>query len=253
MQTTIDQLKDLRLLGLLEAWQAQGQSPTYHDLSFDERFALLVEQEHQRRLNQRLHRRLQQAHLPCTVALDQVDFTVARGLRKTHFLELAQGNWVKQHLGLIVLGPTGIGKSFLAAVLADNLCKLQFSVRYFKTADLLVEIKFAKADGSWPKLRAQLRATQLLILDEWLRDPVSTFEARDLLDLLDDRYRIHSAMLISQVPVPQWHAQIQDPTIADALLDRIVHDAIRLNLKGESMRKLTSPLPKPDMDTTQQP
>jgi DNA replication protein DnaC len=109
---------------------------------------------------------------------------------------------VKQHLGLIVLGPTGIGRSFLASVLADNLCKLQFSVRYFKTADLLVEIKFAKADGSWPKLRAQLRATQLLILDEWLRDPVSTFEARNLLDLLDDRYRIHSAMLISQVPVP---------------------------------------------------
>jgi DNA replication protein DnaC len=248
MQTTVDQLKDLRLLGLLEAWQSQAQSPTYHDLTFDERFALLVEQEHQRRLNQRLAKRLQQAHLPCSVALDQVDFSVPRGLRKTHFLELAQGDWVKQHLGLMILGPTGVGKSFLASVLADNLCKLQFSVRYFKTADLLLEIRFAKADGSWPKIRAQLRATQVLILDEWLRDPLSTFEARDLLDLLDERYRIHSSVFISQVPVPQWHGQIQDPTIADALLDRIVHDAIRLNLKGESMRKLTSPLTPAEPD-----
>lgn len=144
-QTTLDQLKDLRLLGLLEAWQAQSQSPTYHDLSFDERFALLVEQEYQRRLNQRLQRRLQQAHLPCSAALDQVDFAVDRGLRKTHFLELAQGQWVKQHLSLMILGPTGIGKSFLASVLADNLCKLQLSVRYFKMADLLLEIKLGAA------------------------------------------------------------------------------------------------------------
>jgi DNA replication protein DnaC len=111
-----------------------------------------------------------------------------------------------------------------------------------------LEIRFAKADGSWPKIRAQLRATQVLILDEWLRDPLSTFEARDLLDLLDERYRIHSSVFISQVPVPQWHGQIQDPTIADALLDRIVHDAIRLNLKGESMRKLTSPLTPAEPD-----
>jgi DNA replication protein DnaC len=250
MQTTIDQLKDLRLLGFLEAWQSQSQSTTYQDLCFDERFALLVEWEYQRRLQQRCLRRLQQAHLPCSVALDQVDFAVARGLRKTQFLELAQGQWVKQHLGLILLGPTGVGKSFLASVLADNLCKLQFSVRYFKLSDLLMEIKFAQADGSWAKFRAQLRATQLLIFDEWLRDPLSTPEARILLDLLDDRYRIAAHLFITQIPVPQWHAQIPDPTLADALLDRIVHDAIRLNLKGESMRKLTSTLPPADPETT---
>jgi DNA replication protein DnaC len=247
--TTIDQLKALRLLGFLEAWQTQCQSPTYHDISFDERLALLVEQEYQRRLNQRLHRRLQQAHLPCSVALEQVDFSVSRGLRKTHFLELAQGQWLKQHLSLIILGPTGIGKSFLASVLADNLCKLQYSVRYFKLADLLLDIKFAQADGSWAKFRNQLRSTQLLILDEWLRDPLSTPEARLILDLLDERYRLASHLFISQVPVPQWHAQIADPTLADALLDRIVHDAIRLNLKGESMRKLTSPLAASELET----
>jgi DNA replication protein DnaC len=229
-QTTIEQLKDLRFYGLLEAWQNQHNSNAYQDLTFDERFALMVEQEHLRRLNQRLYRRLIQAQLPINATLDQVDFSVKRGLAKVQFLDWAQGQWLKAPLNLIVLGPTGIGKSFLACALADNLCKLSFSVRFCKTA------------GSFPKLKQQLKAFDLLILDEWLRDPIPTLDARDLLDLLDDRYRIHSCLFISQIPVNQWHAQIQDPTIADAILDRIVHDSLRLKLKGESMRKLTSPL-----------
>jgi DNA replication protein DnaC len=241
-QTTIEQLKDLRFYGLLEAWQNQHNSNAYQDLTFDERFALMVEQEHLRRLNQRLYRRLIQAQLPINATLDQVDFSVKRGLAKVQFLDWAQGQWLKAPLNLIILGPTGIGKSFLACALADNLCKLSFSVRFCKTAQLLLDIRFAKADGSFPKLRQQLKAFDLLILDEWLRDPIPTLDARDLLDLLDDRYRIHSCLFISQIPVNQWHAQIQDPTIADAILDRIVHDSLRLKLKGESMRKLTSPL-----------
>jgi DNA replication protein DnaC len=242
IQTTADQLRDLRLLGFLEAWLTQQSTPTYHDLTFDERFALLVEQEHTRRLNQRLYRRLAQAHLPTSATLDQIDFTVARGLKKSQFLELAQGQWLNAPLHLLLLGPTGIGKSFLAVTLADHLCKLRFSVRYFKTADLLLDIKFAKADGSFPKFRQQLLGFDLLILDEWVRDPVPTLDARDLLDLLDDRYRKRPCLFISQIPVNQWHSQIQDPTLADAILDRIVHDSIRIELKGESMRKLTSPI-----------
>lgn len=242
IQQTIEQLQDLRLMGLLEAWQQQQQSPTYHDLSFDERFGLMIQQEYTRRLNQRLQRRLRDAQLPMTARLDQVDFQVRRGLRKAQFLELAQGQWVDNQLNLMLLGPTGIGKSFLAAVLADCLCQRQYTVRYVKTANLLLEIRFAKADGAFPKLRKQLASFDLLILDEWLRDPIPTLEARDLLDLLDDRYRHHSTLFISQIPLEQWHPQIQDQTIADAILDRIVHDSIRLPLKGESMRKLTSPL-----------
>lgn len=249
MQQTIEQLQNMRLIGLLEAWQSQQQSPTYHDLSFDERFGLMIQQEHTRRLNQRLQRRLREAQLPINARLDQVDFQVRRGLRKAQFLELAQGKWVDNHLNLILLGPTGIGKSFLAVVLADSLCQQQYSVRYVKTANLLLEIQFAKADGSFPKLRKQLAGFDLLILDEWLRDPIPTLEARDLLDLLDDRYRIHASLFISQIPLEQWHAQIQDPTIADAILDRIVHDSIRLSLKGESMRKLTSPLTQKSTET----
>ena len=241
-QQTTEQLRTLKLHGLLEAWEEQQSLPSYHDLCFDERFALLVEREYLRRQNQRLQRRLKQATLPINVTLDTVDFDVARGLKKLQFLELAQGKWVQDSLSLILLGPTGVGKSFLACVLADHLCKQGYSVRYIKTADLLMQLNIAKADGSYPKLRRQLATYDLLILDEWLRDPLNLNQAREILDLLDDRFRKASCLFATQVPVNNWHPQIQDPTLADAILDRIIHDATRITLKGESMRKLTSKL-----------
>ncbi|NET40323.1 MAG: ATP-binding protein [Cyanothece sp. SIO1E1] len=242
MQQTITHLKDLRLNGLLEAWQEQQAQPTYHDLSFDERLALLVEREYIRRQNQRLQRRLKQAQLFIGASLSEVDFAVPRGLIKTQFLEWAQGQWLTEHLHFIIAGPTGVGKTFLACTLADHLCKRGHSVRYLKTAELLCELKFAKADGSFPKLRKQLANFHLLILDEWLRDSLSSNDAREILDFLDDRYRRASCLFATQLPIKEWHQKIQDPTLADAILDRIVHDSLRLTLKGESMRKLTSPL-----------
>lgn len=241
----MDQLKEMKLTGMLEAWQEQQALPTYHNLSFDERLALLVERESIRRQNQRLQRRLRQAHLPVHATLDAVDFDVPRGIRKLQLLEFAEGHWLQEHLGLILLGPTGTGKSFLACVLADHLCKQGHTVRYFKTADLILELKFAKADGSYPKLRQQLASYDLLVLDEWLRDPLLVQEAREVLDILDERYRQASCLFATQMPVEQWHPQIQDPTLADAILDRIVHDSIRVSLQGESMRKLTSKLTQP--------
>lgn len=241
-QQTTEQLRDLKLHGLLEAWEEQQTLPSYHDLSFDERLALLVEREYLRRQNQRLQRRLKQAKLPIAVSLDTVDFDVARGLKKLQFLELSQGKWIQENLSLILLGPTGVGKSFLACVLADHLCKQGHSVRYIKTSDLLLQLNIAKADGSYPKLRRQLAAYDLLVLDEWLRDPLNINQAREILDLLDDRYRKTSCLFATQVPINNWHPQIQDPTLADAILDRIIHDATRITLKGESMRKITSKL-----------
>ena len=225
MQQTIEQLKQMKLTGMVEAWQEQHSLPSYHDLSFEERFTLLVEREYLRRQNQRLQRRLRQAHLPVHATLDAVNFEVSRGLRKLSFIELTQGQWLIERLNLILMGPTGVGKSFLSAVLADHLCKQGHSVRYFKTADLILELKLSKADGSYPKLRRQLAGYDLLVLDEWLRDPLPVQEAREVLDIIDERYRLKSCLFATQMPVEQWHPQINDPTLADAILDRIVHDS----------------------------
>jgi DNA replication protein DnaC len=238
---TVEQLQILRLSGMLEAWsEQQTLHTTYHDLTFDERFALLVEREHLRRQQQRFQRRLKQAQLTMKAALSDIDFTVARGLAKSKFLELAQGHWVQVHLHLIVVGPTGVGKTFLSSVLADQCAQQGRAVRYFRSSDLILELKLAKADGSWRKLQRQLAAFNLLIIDDWLRDPLSSNDARDLLDLLDERCRTASCLFATQLPVNQWHQHIHDPTLADAMLDRVVHDAMRIVLKGESMRKLTS-------------
>lgn len=242
MQATIDQLQQMKLTGILEAWREQQTLPTYHDLSFDERLALMVEREYIRRQNQRLQRRLKHARLPVQATLDAVDFDIPRGLQKIQFLEFAQGHWLQENLSLVLMGPTGVGKSFLAAVLANHLCKQGHTVRYIKTADLVLELKLAKGDGSYPKLRKQLAAYDLLVLDEWLRDPLSVYEAREVLDILDERFRKASCLFATQMPLEQWHPQIQDPTLADAILDRIVHDAMKVTLRGESMRKLTSKL-----------
>ncbi|QZZ20275.1 IS21-like element helper ATPase IstB [Leptothermofonsia sichuanensis E412] len=240
--STVEQLKALRLSGMLEAWSEQYTSSTYHDLGFDERFSLLVEREHHRRDQQRLQRRLKQAQLSTTAAVADIDFSVARGLVKSKFLELADGQWVQAHLNLIMVGPTGVGKTFLSSVLANRCCTLGQTVRYIRSADLIMELKLARADGSLPKLQRQFAAVNLLVLDDWLRDPLPLQEARDWLDLLDLRYRKASCLFATQLPVEDWHGQIADPTLADAILDRIVHDSLRLVLKGESMRKLTSKL-----------
>jgi len=242
MQQTIEQLKHLKLNGLLEAWSEQQAQPTYQDLAFDERFALLVEREYIRRQNQRLQRRLKQAQLFIGASLADIDFAVPRGLKKTQFLEWAQGQWLTKHLNLIILGSTGVGKTFLACTLADHLCKQGHTVRYLKTAELISQLQLAKVDGSFPQFRKQLASFNLVILDEWLRDELNPNQARELLDFLDDRYRRASCLFVSQFPIHDWHPKIQDPTLADAILDRIVHDSLRLPLKGESMRKLTSPL-----------
>ncbi|NER08381.1 MAG: ATP-binding protein, partial [Okeania sp. SIO3C4] len=234
MQQTLDQLTDLRLYGVIEAWHDQHHHATYQDLSFDERFALLIEREYLRRQQFRQHRRVKQAQLFLSATLDEVDFEVPRGLRKALFLEWLQGQGLTEHLHLIIVGPTGTGKTFLSCVLAQHLCLQGHTVRYFKTAELLSELKLAKADGSFPKLRKRLASFELLILDEWLRDPLSPAEARDLLDLLDDRYRRTACLFATQFPVNQWHQQIQEPPLADAILDRIVHDSLRLTLTGES-------------------
>ncbi|MGG6266040.1 ATP-binding protein [Leptolyngbya sp. AN10] len=196
-----EQLKAMRLVGMLDAWMEQRNSPTYHDLSFEDRFTLLLEREHLHRSQMRLQRRLRQAQLSTTAHLSDIDFTVPRGLSKTKFLELAGGKWVQDHLNLIIVGATGVGKTFLSSVLADQFCTLGHSVRYFKCADLLMELKFAKVDGSFRRLQQQIAAFELLILDDWLRDAVLPDQARGRLWRSEAPYWTYSMCVTERLRV----------------------------------------------------
>jgi len=244
----LEQLRSLRLGGFIQALLEQQESTHYHDLPFEDRLGFLVQKECLRRDNRRLTQRLNAARIKQSASLDQVDFTVSRGLNKKKFMELSQLDWIVKHHNLTIVGPTGVGKSFLASPLADQACKLGYSARYFKTSTLISDILSAKADGSYPKLTASLSRFDLLIIDEWLREPLEEAEAREILDLLDDRFRKSSTLFATQFPIQEWYRLIKEPTLSEAILDRIVHDSLRIELKGESMRKLTSAIKPTELD-----
>jgi len=239
---TLAKLRTFHLPGFIQALIEQRESSSYRDLSFEERLALLIEAEHSRRIAQRIERKLKAADLLTHATIDQVDFSVARGLSRTAFLELAAGSWLSQAHHLIITGPTGSGKTFIASAIATNVCRKAMAVKYMRAHEWLGELLLARSKGTYQKLRAQLAKLNLLIIDEWLREPLPAAHAREFLDLFDDRYRKSSCLIISQIPVQDWHSQIHDPTLADAILDRLVHDSLRIELSGESMRKRTSQL-----------
>lgn len=241
-QSLLDRLTALRLNGFRAALEDQQASSQYAELSFEDRLGLLVESEYTRRTNRRLQRQLQAARFASTARIEELDLSPRRGLDRRQVLELAQGEWVKHHLNVLVMGPTGAGKTFLACALGTAACTQGISVRYERTSRLLQSLHQARADGSIAKLFASLARTPLLILDDWLRDPLTASQARDLLEVLDDRYGQAATLIATQIPVADWHSQVPDPTLADSILDRLVHNAHRLQLKGESMRKLNSPL-----------
>lgn len=237
---TMEKLAQLKLFGFITALDEQQRSAQYHDLSFDERLGFLVDREFLRRTNAQMDRRLRAAKLKQRATVEDVEFSPTRKLKKTDFLQLAQGTWVKNKHNLIISGPTGVGKTFLACALADKTCKLGFSAFYIKTSELYSQLSLAHADGSFTKTITRFSRFNLLILDEWLRDPLKENHVRDILDLIDDRFRNASTIFVSQLPVKDWYSKISDPTLADALLDRIIHDSHRLELSGESLRKKTS-------------
>jgi DNA replication protein DnaC len=237
-QILLDQLAQLRLSAFRQGLEAQFASPEYDALSFEERLSLLVEQEVVQRDNNRVQRRILQARFQQTALVQDIDFSTQRGLQRSQVLQLAQTTWIIKALNLIVLGPTGAGKTFIASALGRAACEQNLIVRYYRLPHLFQVIKIAQLEGEYSRLIKSLKKTDLLILDDWLRDPPTLSEAQSLLDILDDRYSRSSTLLATQFPMDTWHSRIPDPTLADAILDRLVHNAHRIELQGDSQRKL---------------
>jgi DNA replication protein DnaC len=241
-QPLLEKLSALKLSGFRTALEEQYENPQYAELSFEERLGLLVDVETTRRKNNRLKRRIKAARFPLQATIQDLDLSPTRGLKRAQVLELAQADWVRRHLNTLVLGATGAGKTFLACALGRAACEAEFNVRYVRTSRLLQSLALAQADGSYPQRLRSLARIHLLIFDDWLRDPLSRSQAKDLLEIIDDRYGRSATLVATQVPVSSWHERIPDPTLSDAVLDRLIHNAYRLELLGDSMRKTHSPL-----------
>ena len=244
-QPLLDKLIQLHLPSFREGLQEQLRNPQYSELAFEERLALLVDLECTHRHDRRIQRRVRLAGFPQSASIEDLDLSATRGLERRFVLELSQCVWIANHLNTLVLGPTGSGKTFLASALGLSACRNDHTVRYFRTSRLLFQLAQSHNDGSYPSLLASLAKLDLLILDDWMRDPLTAAEARDLLEVFDDRFGRVSTLVASQVPVADWFARLPDPTIADSILDRIIHNSYRLNLTGGSQRKIRSPIPQP--------
>jgi DNA replication protein DnaC len=234
---TLEKLQTLRLAGMYKALTEQMTMPESETLSFEERLGLLADREMTERQDRRLKTRLRQARLKHHACVEDLDYRAPRGLDKALMLQLATCRWVREGLNLIINGPTGVGKTWIACALAQKACREGYTALYLRLPRLFEDLGLAHGDGRFTKLMAGFAKTDLIILDDWGLAKFTAEQRRDMLELLDDRHGSRSTVVTSQVPVEHWHEVIGDPTLGDAILDRIVHSAYRINLKGESMRK----------------
>jgi DNA replication protein DnaC len=223
---------------MAEAFRQQQEDPDVHRLSFEERLGLLIDRQWNWRQNRALERRLRNARLQGPACIEDIDYRTARGLDRPLVRSLvAESVWVREHQNLFLLGPTGIGKTWLGRAFAQKACRDGYSAYFSKANELFTELAMARADGSHRKLLYRLSRVDVLVVDDWAMAPLTESERRDFLEIIDERIQTRSTLLTSQLPVAAWHAQIGDPTTADSILDRLVHNAHRIELQGESMRK----------------
>jgi DNA replication protein DnaC len=240
---TMMQLRELKLGGMANALQTQlEQVGTYEGLPFIERLGLLLDQENLSRQQRKQERLIRQAHFRLQASVQEIDYQHPRNIMQSQMAQLAQGDWINRAQNLLITGPCGSGKTYLACALGHNACLYGYSVRYYRLSRLLLALTQAKADGSYHKQLKQLSRIQCLIIDDWGLEPLKPAHRNDLMEIMDDRHGHTSTVMISQLPTEQWYTSIGDNTLADAILDRLMHNAHRLQLKGESMRKILGQL-----------
>jgi len=238
---TIDKLSSMRLTGMVKGLRAQMENPEIENLAFGDRLALIVDMECMEREKRQLATRLKSAKMRQNAVLEDLDTKASRGIDRSLLATLSTCQWIKRNHNLLITGKTGAGKTWLSCALAHTACRLGITAVYHRLPTLMQELDLARHDGRYPKVMKSLAKAELLILDDWGIAPLSPEQLRDLLEIIDERYQKTSTLITSQLPVANWHEALNDPTMADAILDRVLHNAYKIELKGEeSMRKLRS-------------
>jgi DNA replication protein DnaC len=238
-QPTLEKMQAMKMSAMVEAFQQQLSSRSHGKLSFEERLGMLIDAEYAAREQRKLTRRLQRARLRQPGAcIEDIDFKTRRGLKRPAVMALARCDWIRDALNVLITGPTGTGKTYLACALANKACRLGFTAYYVRASQLPQDMAIARGDGSYPRLLKRLTRTQVLVIDDWLLTPFTDAERRDILEVIEDRHERAATLIASQLPVSTWHEALGEPTLADSICDRLIHAAHKLELKGRSMREI---------------
>ena len=241
-EQTIEKLYAMKLNAMADAFREQSEQPETYELSFEDRFGLLVDRQWTWKEERRMKGLLSGAKLKINGCIEDIDYRTPRGLDKSVILRLAECDWIRHAQNVIITGATGVGKTYLACAMANRACRMGYSAFYTRIPMLFQELAIARGDGSYPKTMKKMTRAKVLILDDLGLAPMTAPERRDLLEVIEDRHGLASTIVATQLPIENWHENIRDPTIADAILDRLIHNAYKINLKGDSMRKIHSSL-----------